>query len=207
MTQQIDYYFYSASPFTYLGHDAICAVAERHGAALAYKPVDLFGVWEVSGAVPPPKRPAVRQRYRLAELERVADYRDLPINIKPAHWPVDATLADLSIVAVTAQGGDAGGYMGSLFKACWAEDRNIADEALLGELLTAAGHDAAAALDFAKSDAAKETRANNTAEAIAADAVGVPAYVLNGEVFWGQDRVEYLEHALTSGRAPIIVSQ
>ncbi|TCD16518.1 2-hydroxychromene-2-carboxylate isomerase [Oricola cellulosilytica] len=206
MTQAIDYYFYSASPFTYLGHKAITEVAARHGARLNYKPVNLMGLWEVSGAVPPAKRPPVRQRYRLVELARVADFRGLPINIKPAHFPVDATLADLTVAAIADPGGDPNGYMATLFSACWAEDKNLADEAVLRELLSAAGHDADGVIEHAKTDKIAAIRARNTEEAIAADAVGVPAFVLNGEVFWGQDRIEYIDQALTSGRGPFIVT-
>lgn len=206
MPRSIDYYFYSASPFTYLGHAAIRDVAKAHGAKLNYKPVNLFGLWEVSGAVPPPKRPPVRQRYRLVEIERVASFRGLPVNVKPAHWPVDATLADLTIAAIAEAGDDPGAYMGAVFSACWAEDRNIADEALLSELLAAAGHNATAVLDRARSDEVAAVRARNTEEAIAADAIGVPAYVLDGEVFWGQDRIEHLDHMLKTGRTPIAVA-
>ena len=205
MAKEIDYYFYSASPFTYLGHQAIMDVAARHDAKLNYKPVNLFGLWEVSGAVPPAKRPPVRQRYRLVEIERIASFRGLPVIPKPAFFPVDATLADLTAAAIADAGGDPGAYLGAVFNACWAQDRNIADEALLADLLASAGHDASTVLERAKSEDVAGIRAKNTEDAIAADAVGVPAYVLGGEVFWGQDRVEHVDHALATARAPIVL--
>ncbi|MEP3672871.1 MAG: 2-hydroxychromene-2-carboxylate isomerase [Hyphomicrobiales bacterium] len=198
----IDYYFYSASPFTYLGHEAIQAVADKHGCELNFKPVDLFAIWAESGAVPPAKRPPVRQRMRLVELQRLALHRDLPINHQPKFFPVDATLADCSILAVLDSGADARSYMASVFKAVWVNELNIADEATLTGLLSDSGHDASAIMEASKNPAIAAKRVQNAQDAIAADSPGVPAYVLIGECFWGQDRVELLDEALTSGRAP-----
>lgn len=200
MPATIDYYFTSASPFTYLGHQPLRAVAEKHGARINPKPVNLLGVWEVSGAVMPAQRPPVRQRYRLIELQRVADYRGLPLNPKPKHFPVNATLADCSVIALVRSGADPMSYMERLFAGVWANEEDIADEAVLARLLKAEGADAKAILDVARDPATADVREANTKDAVAADAVGVPAYVLNGEVFWGQDRIEYLDHALATGR-------
>jgi 2-hydroxychromene-2-carboxylate isomerase len=205
MARAIDYYFTSISPFSYLGHRAIGEVAVKHGAVLNIKPINLFGLWEDSGAVPPAKRAPMRQRYRLIELQRAADWRGLPITPKPAHFPVDPTLADHTVIAVGVAGGDAGSYLAGVFKAIWVDDKNISEESVLADLLTAAGQDAAAILNAAGSDAIAAIRAKNTEDAVAADAVGAPAYVVDGEPFWGQDRVEYVDRMLTSGRAPFTV--
>ena len=198
----IDYFFYSASPFTSLGHQALLDLAARHGATVAMRPVALMGLWEQSGAVPPAKRPPVRQRYRIIELQRMAEWRGLPLNVRPAFFPVDATLADLMIAAMVLAGRDPAAVMGAIFAAVWAEEKNIADEAVLRAILEAHGEDADALIAAAKGPEAAAMRADNTEAAKAADAVGVPAYVLNGEVFWGQDRIEHLDRALEQGRAP-----
>ncbi|WP_026479316.1 2-hydroxychromene-2-carboxylate isomerase [Ahrensia sp. 13_GOM-1096m] len=198
----IDYYFYSASPFTYLGHQAIVDVAEKHGATLNVKPVNLMALWAISGAVPPAQRPAVRQRYRLIELQRVADFKGLPINKQPAHFPVDATVADCSIAAIVAGGANPLAYMRDLFAATWANEQDISDEATLTALLKKNGFDSDEILTAAKSETVAAIREQNSKDAIAADAIGVPAYVVKGEVFWGQDRIEMLDHMLASGRSP-----
>ncbi|MEM5500021.1 2-hydroxychromene-2-carboxylate isomerase [Ahrensia kielensis] len=198
----IDYYFYSASPFTYLGHQAIVDVAEKHGATLNVKPVNLMALWAVSGAVPPAQRPAVRQRYRLIELQRVADFRGLPINKQPAHFPVDATVADCSIAAIISAGANPLAYMRDLFAATWANEQDISDEATLTALLKKNGFDSDEILTAAKSETVAAIREQNSKDAIDADAIGVPAYVVEGEVFWGQDRIEMLDHMLASGRSP-----
>ncbi|WP_048648287.1 2-hydroxychromene-2-carboxylate isomerase [Nitratireductor soli] len=202
MAATVDYYLTSASPFTYLGHEALRAVLARHGATVRVKPINLMGVWEISGAVPPAKRPPVRQRLRLVELQRIADFRGLPINTKPKHWPVDPLLSDHVIAALVAAGHEPMGYMGRIFAAVWANEEDIADPATLAKHLEAEGFDAEAILAAAKTEAIANIRAQNTKDAVTADAVGVPTYVLNGEAFFGQDRVEYLDRALATGRQP-----
>ena len=198
----IDYYFYGASPFTYLGHRALLDMAEREGATLHCKPVNLMALWAVSGAVPPGQRPPVRQRYRLIELQRIADYRGLPINIQPKFWPVDTSLADCAAIAIAEAGGNPGDYVGRVLAGVWADEADLADAAVIAELLAQSGFDAEDILAKARTDGVSAIRERNSEEAIAADAIGVPSYVLNGEVFWGQDRIELLEQALVTGRSP-----
>lgn len=199
---QIDYYFYCASPFTYLGHNKICEVAERHNATLKYKPVNLMAVWDVSGGVPPGKRPPIRQRHRLLELQRMAAWRGLPIKLEPKFWPVDAALADKVVIALIEDGHDPRYFVNKVLSGVWANDDDIADEAVLCSYLSQVGLDARPAIEDAKTEKIAAIREQNTREAIAADAVGVPTYVLNGEAFWGQDRIELLDEALSSGRSP-----
>lgn len=199
--QQIDYYFFTPSPFTYLGHNTILDVAKKHNAALNYKPVDLMQVWAVSGALPPAKRPPVRQRMRLIELQRLSEFRKLPINLKPDFFPVDPTFAEKTIIAITQNSQDPAQYMGKLFSSVWVDNNNIADENHIADLLGQCGFDAGAIINAASHKDIAAIRQKNTEDAIAVDAVGVPTYVLNGEAFWGQDRIEHLDFALTSGRA------
>lgn len=198
----IDYFYTSSSPFSYLGHRAIEAVAKKQGCGIAYRPIDLKAVWAISGAVGPAERPPVRQRYRLLELQRVAEWRGLPINLKPRHFPVDPTLADRATIAILEARQDPSDYMFEIFSAIWARDENISDPAIVEKYLEECGFDAEALLEAAQSDEVGGIRQRNTEAAIEADAVGVPAYVVNGEVFWGQDRIEWIDRALETGRAP-----
>ena len=101
------------------------------------------------------------------------------------------------------QGKDPGPFLFSVGEALWAHDRQIADEALLAELLDKAGHDGQAVVSASKDESLSNLRSANSQEAIELDVVGVPSYVYKGEVFWGQDRVEYLDHAIATGRTPI----
>ncbi|MEO0542952.1 MAG: 2-hydroxychromene-2-carboxylate isomerase [Pseudomonadota bacterium] len=207
MHSNIDYYFTSVSPFVYLGHDAIVAVASKHNVQLNPKPVNLGGVWQESGSVPLGQRSPIRQRYRLVEMERIAEWRGLPINLTPAHFPTNPTLADLCVVALTTQQQDALPVMADFFRAVWVEERDIADTTVLEDILTKHGHHADAIMAMANSDACSDVRQANTEAAIAADATGVPSYVVGGEVFWGQDRIELVDHMITTARSAIIPSK
>jgi len=202
---EIDYYFTLVSPFSYLGHRAFLDLAEAKGATVRYRPVMLGKVFENSGAVPLAQRPKPRQDYRFLELQRWRARRGVPLNLKPKHFPTNPALADKSVVALVEAGSDPGAYAESVFRACWAEERDIADRGVLAEKLAAAGHDSEAVLRAAESEAAQRIYEANTAEAIRINAIGSPTYVLNGEVFWGQDRLDLLADALESSRAPFRV--
>ena len=200
MSDTIDYYFTSISPFAYLGHKKMVEVAKNHGKSINFKPFDLFGVWKVSGAVPPGQRPLVRQRYRKIEIQRIAVMRDTHMNQSPKFFPTDQTQADLCIAALLLDGQDASQFSFEVGRAVWERDLQIADESVLSSLLTECGKDAAAIIELSKTDDAARMREKNTQDAIVADAIGSPAYVYNGEVFWGQERLEHLEQMITSGR-------
>ncbi|MEO4002165.1 2-hydroxychromene-2-carboxylate isomerase [Mesorhizobium sp. CAU 1732] len=199
---EIDYYFTSASPWVYLGHKLLCDIATRHGATINVKPVNLLGVWAISGGVAPANRPPVRQRYRIIELQRYAEMRSLPIKLHLDHFPLDPALADHVVAALVDAGADPLPFMQRLFAAYRAGDRDIANVEVLAKLLEESGHDSATTIKNASDPRIIAIREQNTADAIAADAIGVPVYVLNGEPFWGQDRLEMLDRALTIGRQP-----
>jgi 2-hydroxychromene-2-carboxylate isomerase len=198
----IDYYFSLISPYAYLGHDAVQDVARGTGATLVYRPVRIFELFDANGGLPLGQRAPARQRYRLIELQRWRDARGLPLNLQPRHFPTDPGLADRCIIALVEAGEIPAAYVGSAFRAIWAEDRDIADPEVVGTLLEAQGFDAARIIDAADGQAAQSVYRQNTEAAIAADLPGLPGYVLNGEPFWGQDRVDALRDALLSGRAP-----
>jgi 2-hydroxychromene-2-carboxylate isomerase len=200
----LDYYFSLVSPFAYLGHARLLEVAARHKVDIVYRPVRLAGVFAESGTLPLAQRPLVRQRYRLVELQRWREYRGLPLNLAPKYFPADASLADRSVIAMLGMGGDPARYMGAVYRALWVEDRDIADREVLGALLAQTGHDAQALLSAAGSAAVGIVYDDNTVAASAADLPGMPGYVLAGEPFWGQDRIELLDAALTSARHPYL---
>jgi 2-hydroxychromene-2-carboxylate isomerase len=200
MASHIDYYFTCMSPFAFLGHDALVSVAEKHGKKINFKPFNLMGVWEISGAMPVAKRPPVRQRYRLIELQRIGELRGIKLNLKPAYFPTDPALADHCVIAIAQAGGDPATFARSAAEALWVMDKQIADEAVIAELLNASGHDGSAVIADARTPEIAARRLANTEEAIGSDAVGAPAYVYDGEVFWGQDRVDYLDRMIASGR-------
>ena len=94
--------------------------------------------------------------------------------------------------------------MAEVFEGVWAQEKNIADEEVIADILSNLDIKAADILEAAKSEEIRDLRTQYSNEAAKADAVGVPAFVLNGEVFWGQDRIEFIDHALSSNRAPFV---
>lgn len=200
MSDHIDYYFTCPSPFAYLGLDTLLRIANTHGKTINFKPFNIMDVWAESGAVPPGQRPPVRQRYRSIEVKRVGLFRDITINAAPKYFPTDQAPSDHTVCALVIEGENPSNFCRAVGKAIWEQEKQIADEAVLAELLTECGHDATKILQVANSKAASAARAQNSKDAIAADAVGAPAYVYNGEVFWGQDRLEYLDQMISSGR-------
>ncbi|HEV2560042.1 MAG TPA: 2-hydroxychromene-2-carboxylate isomerase [Microvirga sp.] len=200
MPRSIDYYFSLVSPWAFIGHAPFMDIARRHELEINYKPVFLGRVFAETGGLPLAQRHPARQRYRLVELQRWRDRRGLSFNVHPRHWPFDVTLADRFVIAIQAAHQDPDPFLRRAYAAVWQEDRDLADQAVIGEIADAVGHDAAALMERATGSTTEVIYALNLENAIEGDVFGSPAYVLGGEVFWGQDRLDLLDDALTSGR-------
>ena len=193
----IDYFLAPSSPYTYLGHGRLVDMARRHGAHVAVKPFDLGGtIFPASGGLPLSQRPPQRQAYRLVELKRWSLILNAPMNLKPKFFPVAGDDAARLIIAADAgHGADAAlRVAGILLKAVWADERNIADRATLVAIAGEAGLDGEDL--FTRFEAAQATYQAYTREALQQQVFGAPWYVYQGEPFWGQDRLDFLERAL-----------
>jgi 2-hydroxychromene-2-carboxylate isomerase len=202
MSRQIDYYFSLPSPWAYIGHKLFREVAGRYDLKVNHKPVVLADLFSETGGLPLSRRHPVRQRYRMLELQRWRDKRGLKFHLQPANWPFDGRLADGLVIAAIEAGHDPDPFLRRGFSAIWEDQRNLADPATLIELADDSGLPGKQLLDRSASDEIGKLYEQNRQDALAADVFGSPAYVLDGEVFWGQDRIELLEDALKSGRAP-----
>ncbi len=189
MSQTIDYFLVPNSPWTYLGHERFAALAARAGAEVRFKPMDLAQVFPVSGGLPLGQRAPQRQAYRLMELKRFSESLDMPLTIHPAFFPVAAAAHMQHGVA------EAMGLAGALLRAVWAEEKNIADPETLAALIKTRGLPADLLAISAQEPTAKQYQAN-TDEAIAVGVFGSPTYVVEGELFWGQDRLDLLARCL-----------
>ena len=174
MHRSIDYYFSLVSPWAYIGHATFMNLTQRHSLDVNFKPVSLPTVFAETGGLPLNKRAPARQRYRIMELQRWREKRGERLNVHPKFWPFNVGV--------------------------WADERNLADEQTLVMLADGVGLPAQKLLADAKSESVKKRYQKNIKEALEIDAFGSPCYVLDGEVFWGQDRIELLDDALTSGR-------
>lgn len=202
MPRQIDYYFSLQSPWAYIGHGPFHEVARTHDAKVNYKPVLLGELFAETGGLPLAKRHPVRQRYRMAELQRWRDKRGLKFHLQPANWPFNGRLADGVVIAAIEAGKDPDPFLRRAFPAVWEGQLNLADPAVLVKMADDSGLPGKTLVDRSGSDEIGAAYEQNRQDALAADVFGSPAYVLDGEVFWGQDRIELLADALKSGRAP-----
>jgi 2-hydroxychromene-2-carboxylate isomerase len=202
MTRQVDYYFSLQSPWAYIGHKSFREVASAYGLKVNHKPVVLVDLFSETGGLPLMKRHPVRQRYRLIELQRWRDKRGLNFHLQPPHWPFNVRLADGVVIAAIEAGLDPDPFLRRAFAAVWEDQLNLADSAVLVKLLDESGLPGKQLTERSASEEVSAVYEQNRQEALAADVFGSPAYVLDGEVFWGQDRIELLADALKSGRAP-----
>ncbi|MEO5659935.1 MAG: 2-hydroxychromene-2-carboxylate isomerase [Polaromonas sp.] len=198
MNTTVDYYFTPQSPWTYLGHERFTQIARAAGAAVRVLPIDLGGkVFPISGGLPLGQRAPQRQAYRLLELKRYSQFHRLPLNLKAKFFPVSGDDASRLIIAVDLHDGSQAALKisGAILTAVWAQDRHIADEKVLAELLAECGLDAAR-LEQSYSQAVQERYEANTEQAIKAGIFGAPSYLIEGELFWGQDRLDFVERKL-----------
>ena len=189
----IDYYFATLSPYTYLAGKRFEEVAQKHGATITYKPMDIVALFGRTGGTPPKDRHPNRIEYRAQELVRQAKKHDMPFNLKPAHWPTNAAPSSYAIIAAQAAGGgDLGTLVHSVLRAVWAEDKDIAQDDVVKACLAEAGFDPSLADSGLLSGA--ETYTANLEEAVNAGVFGAPFYIVDGDQrFWGQDKIEDLD--------------
>ena len=193
----VDYFFTPQSPWTYLGHERFVALVREAGVQPRVRPADFGQVFAGSGGLPLAKRAPQRQAYRLVELARFRDHLGLPLNLQPRHFPVAGDdAARLIIAADQLAGVDAAlGLTGAILRAVWAQDRHIADAATLAQLLAEQGLPAHC-LEHSRAPAVQAAYDAHTQAAMAAGVFGAPSYVIGDEIFWGQDRLDFVRQRL-----------
>lgn len=199
MSKTIDYYFAPNSPWSYLGHDRLSIIARKHRATINLKPVDYAQIFPVTGGLPVAKRAPARQQYRLVELERWRNHNRLQLTVEPKHFPYDPALASLLIVAAMADLGETLAMLiaSAIFKGCWVEERDMADPEELHNIVKSQGLNTAELVASARSDDTRSRYQALTDEALARGVFGAPTYFYNDEMFWGQDRLDFLDLALS----------
>lgn len=204
---RVDYYLSVISPYCYFTGTRVAEVCAAHGAELVYKPLDIAALFQRTGGVALKDRHPARQAYRLQELERTSKKTGLPYHAKPMFFPANAAPASYALIAAQEAHrkdgtGDLAGLSFSLLRACWAEQKDIADDAVIGECLEAAGFDRG--LTFTGMLSGAETYARNLEQAVEAGVFGAPFWVCDADeagpqMFWGRDRLDDLD-AYLGGR-------
>lgn len=199
MSKTIDYYFTPQSPWCYLGHARLAALANAAQAQVRVRPTDFGRVFAASGGLPLPKRALQRQAYRLTELARFREVLKLPLNLQPRYFPVAADDAARLIIAVDQEHGAEAAMRlsGAVYEAVWVQERNIADAQTLAQLLVECALPAER-LAQSHSPAVQAQFDANTQAAIEAGVFGAPSYCVEGELFWGQDRLDFVERQLAA---------
>ena len=198
MPVTVDYYMTLNSPWTYLGSALFADIAGRNDVTVNIKPCKFGPIFEQTGGLPLPKRSPQRRAYRMMELKRWREVRDIPLILQPKHSPSDDAAATRLVIAAKLQGRDAHKLSLELGRALWEREESLADPAAIASAAQRAGLDAAALRAAGPSDAELDGLYEQyTQEALAAGVFGAPSFVLpSGEIFWGQDRLEMLEDAL-----------
>ena len=194
---KIDYYYSVASPFAYLASDRFGKLVEKYNLEVIEKPFDLVGtIFSNTGGVPVPKRHPSRQKYRLLEIDRIGKKFNVEINKQPKFFPPSDPHLPAKFVLAAIKLGNKLTFGNACLKSLWALEKNISDEKTLEEICNQLNLKFDEIKKIAVSAEINDEYTKNSNDAINQDIFGAPTFVLNGEIFWGQDRLEYLEDAL-----------
>jgi 2-hydroxychromene-2-carboxylate isomerase len=200
-SNSVDYYFSVASPWSYLGSARFINLARQYALTVNVLPMDLSRVFAASGGLLYGQRAPQRRAYRQIELARWRTYLGIHLQLEPAFYPVDRRPASCLLIAARqymAQQTESQPLLLShaILRAIWVDDLNIADWSVLKQLADEAGYDGKFLINAAQSAAILAQYEHDTDRAIAAQIFGAPSYVIDGEIFWGQDRLDFVERKI-----------
>lgn len=194
----IDYYFSVFSPWAFFGDQRFRDIAAKHGYTVRHHPQLSPVLFPATGGLALKDRAEPRKAYRMAELKRWSEHLGIPINLTPKFFPVPEAPASKLILAAIDAGHDVGELTHALGRATWQEERDISDPDTLAEIATACGLDGAALLSASAAPEYDDELSAEAQAAIARGVFGYPTYALGDQLFWGQDRLDFLERALLS---------
>ena len=199
MAKHVDYYVSLNSPWTYLGSKRFEAIAKKYNAHVSIWPVDFGSVFSVSGGLPLPKRAPQRQAYRMMELKRWRDLLGVPLNLEPKFFPANELPAAKCVIALRELGrmADAIKLAHAVLYALWAEEKNTGDPETLQGIIAGCGLDTATVLKASDTPGIADKRESYTQYAISQGVFGAPSFVIDREIFWGQDRLDFVDRKLT----------
>lgn len=196
MPKVIDYYLSLTSPWTYMGDARLRDIAHRHDAVINHKPVRLGEIFSMSGGLPLPKRAPQRQAYRMLELKRWRRRLGVDLNLEPKFFPAPDSLSARMVLAAKIKGTDVANLVHAIMRAVWAEEKDQTDSNTLVAIADGLHLDGKAFLAGADTDEVRILYDRYTEEAKVAGVFGAPGYVIDGELFWGQDRLDFVAEKL-----------
>ena len=195
---KIEYFYGTPSPFAYLGSTRFQSIVKKYNAEIIEKPCDFVGgIFTKTGGLPVPQRSPQRQKHRLDELKRWGEYLNIKINLKPKFFPPkDPHISGKYTIAANLLGVKLV-FGHELLKQIWSEEKDISDEKNIEVVSNLFKLNFDELSDLAKSNKVDKIYQENTEEAVAKNVFGSPTYICNGELFWGQDRLDFLERTLS----------
>ena len=196
MTKSVDFYFDVGSPTAYLAHNRLKQLKLEYGCSVIYHPVLLGGLFKASGNSSPVTVPAKGRYMMMEDLPRFAKIYNVQLNTNP-HFPINTlNLMRGAVSSLDEEYFDT--YIDTIFKAIWVEGRDMGDLDTVIEVLTAAGLDAKAIIEATQRPEVKQKLISNTEQAVERGLFGAPTMFVDGEMFFGQDRLQFVEAALKS---------
>ena len=194
---KIDYYFSVLSPFSYLGAERFLKLVTKYDLDVQEKPFDLIGeIFPNTGGLPVPKRHPARQKYILLELDRIANKHGLKINKQPKFFPPKDPHLPAKFAIASNLKGNKLNFGIECQKSLWSLEKDISDHNTLKEICEKLSLNFEEIKEVALSEDVNLKYQKNSKDAVDNDVFGAPTYVFNNEIFWGQDRLDYLEDAL-----------
>lgn len=200
MAKHVDYFVSLNSPWTYLGSQRFDAMVKKYNAHVSIWPVDFGAVFSATGGLPLPKRSPQRQAYRMMELKRWRDQLGVPLTLGPRFFPANEVPAARCVIALRelSRMADAIKLAHAVLTALWVEEKDTGDPATLHEIIAGCGLDADMVMKASEAPSMMEKRESYTNFAIHHGIFGAPSFMIDKEIFWGQDRLDFVERKLAS---------
>jgi 2-hydroxychromene-2-carboxylate isomerase len=189
----IEYYLSVVSPWSYLGHKRFCGIARDNSAEIHYLPIDSSILFAKTGGLALKDRSPQRKRYRMQELRRWRSRLELELNLEPQYFPTDSNLASRVIIGAIEAGHDVAELAYQLMRAVWVREEDVSETSVVVGAIERSGESVDDLLAAANHSNVQDIIIENSEQAVSKGVFGVPSYVVGEEVFWGQDRLEFLD--------------
>ena len=189
----IEYYLSVVSPWSYLGHRRLCDIARANSAEILYLPIDSSILFAKTGGLALKDRSPQRKRYRMQELRRWRSRLELELNLEPQYFPTDSNLASRVIIGAIEAGHDVAELVYELMRTVWVREEDVSETSVVIGAIERSGGSVDDLLAAANHSNVQDIIIENSEQAVSKGVFGVPSYVVGEEVFWGQDRLEFLD--------------
>ena len=197
----IEYYLSVVSPWSYLGHRRLCDIARKHSAEIQYLPIDSSILFAKTGGLALKDRSSQRKSYRMQELRRWRSRLELELNLEPQFFPTDGDLASCVIIGAIEAGHNVTELVYELMRAVWVRDEDVSQTSVIVGAIERSGGNADDLLATGRDNKVQEILVQNSEQAVGKGVFGVPSYVVGEEVFWGQDRLDFLDAFLSDQKS------